>query len=41
MLNKTAVFLVVIAVAFLSQITVFAADTTTKTESTKNDINRI
>ena len=41
MLKKTAVFLVVIAVAFLSQITVFAADTTAKTESTTNDINSI
>ena len=41
MLKKTAVFLVVIAVVFLSQITVFAADTTAKTESTTNDINSI
>ena len=41
MLKKTAVFLVVIAVAFLSQITVFAADTTAKPESTTNDINSI
>lgn len=41
MLKKTAVFLVVIAVVFLSQITAFAADTTTKTECTTNDINSI
>ena len=41
MLKKTAVFLVVIAVVFLSQITVFAADTTAKTGSTTNDINSI
>ena len=41
MLKKTAVFLVAIAVVFLSQITVFAADTTAKTESTTNDINSI
>ena len=41
MLKKAAVFLVVIAVVFLSQITVFAADTTAKTESTTNDINSI
>lgn len=39
MLKKTAVFLVVIAVVFLSQITVFAADTTTKTESTTNSLS--
>ena len=41
MLKKTVVFLVAIAVVFLSQITVFAADTTAKTESTTNDINSI
>lgn len=41
MLKKTVVFLVAIAVVFLSQITVFAANTTAKTESTTNDINSV